>query len=96
MSEATRLSSPPLSILCPICKYLTTINASGTYGTVYRCTERATHLELAAKFVKVKLKDERLSMEREIELMSGLHHPRIIQLYDAFDDGKTITCMLEL
>lgn len=35
-------------------------------------------------------------MEREIEIMSGLHHPRIIQLYDAYDDGTTITCILEL
>lgn len=35
-------------------------------------------------------------MEREIELMSGLHHPRIIQLYDAYDDGSTIVCVLEL
>lgn len=35
-------------------------------------------------------------MEREINIMSGLHNPRIIQLYDAFDDGKTITCILEL
>lgn len=35
-------------------------------------------------------------MEREIEIMSGLHHPRIIQLYDAYDDGSTIVCVLEL
>lgn len=60
------------------------------------CKEKTTNLELAAKFVRVKLKEERQSMEREIEIMSSLHHPRIIQLYDAFDDGETITCMLEL
>lgn len=60
------------------------------------CKDRATKLSLAAKFVPVKLKEERLNMEREIEIMSGLHHPRIIQLYDAFDDGKTITCIFEL
>lgn len=60
------------------------------------CKEKATNLALAAKFVPVKLKEERQSMEREIEIMSGLHNPRIIQLYDAFDDGHTITCMLEL
>ncbi|XP_031620741.1 myosin light chain kinase 2, skeletal/cardiac muscle-like [Contarinia nasturtii] len=68
----------------------------GTYGTVYVCREKTTGLQLAAKFVKVTCKEDRRNMEREIEIMSGLHHPRIIQLYDAFDDGSTIICVLEL
>lgn len=68
----------------------------GTYGTVYVCREKATGLQLATKFVKVTCKEDRRNMEREIEIMSGLHHPRIIQLYDAFDDGSTIVCVLEL
>lgn len=68
----------------------------GTYGTVYICTERKTGLKLAAKFVKVTCKEDRRNMEREIAIMSGLHHPRIIQLYDAFDSGSMITCVLEL
>lgn len=69
---------------------------SGTYGTVYICKEKATGLQLAAKFVKINCKEDRRNMEREIEIMSGLHHPRIIQLYDAYDDGSTIVCVLEL
>lgn len=68
----------------------------GTYGTVYICTEKTTGLKLAAKYVKVTCKEDRRNMEREIEIMCGLHHPRIIQLYDAYDDGSTITCILEL
>lgn len=68
----------------------------GTYGTVFECREKATGLSLAAKFVKVTCKEDRRNMEREIEIMSGLHHPRIIQLYDAYDDGLTIVCILEL
>lgn len=68
----------------------------GTYGTVYVCREKSTGLQLAAKFVKVTCKEDRRNMEREIEIMSGLHHPRIIQLYDAYDDGSTIVCVLEL
>lgn len=68
----------------------------GTYGTVYICKEKTTKLKLAAKYVKVTCKEDRRNMEREIEIMSGLHHPRIIQLYDAFDDGSTIICVLEL
>lgn len=68
----------------------------GTFGTVYMCKEKASGLELAAKFVWVKRKEERANMEREIDIMCGLHHPRIIQLFDAYDDGRTITCILEL
>lgn len=68
----------------------------GTYGTVYICKEKSTGLKLAAKYVKVTCKEDRRNMEREIEIMSGLHHPRIIQLYDAYDDGSTIVCVLEL
>lgn len=60
------------------------------------CTEKVTGLRLAAKYVKVTCKEDRRNMEREIEVMSGLHHPRIIQLYDAYDDGLTIICVLEL
>lgn len=60
------------------------------------CTDKATGLRLAAKYVKVTCKEDRRNMEREIEIMSGLHHPRIIQLYDAYDDGSKIICVLEL
>lgn len=69
---------------------------SGTFGTVYLCKEKTSGLELAAKFVSVEQKEDRINMEREIDIMSGLHHPRIIQLFDAYDDGQTITCILEL
>lgn len=68
----------------------------GSYGTVYLCKERSTGLELAAKFVKCARKEERRNMEREIDIMKSLQHPRLIQLYDSFDDGNTITVILEL
>lgn len=68
----------------------------GTFGTVYLCKERATGMEFAAKFVTCERKEDRRNMEREIDIMSGLHHSRIIQLYDAFDDGKTMCIVLEL
>lgn len=60
------------------------------------CDEKGTGLKLAAKFVHCSNKEERRNMEREIDIMSGLHHPKIIQLYDAFDEGKIMTCILEL
>lgn len=60
------------------------------------CVERQTGLRLAAKYVKITCKEDRRNMEREIEIMSGLHHPRIVQLYDAYDKKDTIICVLEL
>lgn len=63
---------------------------------MYLCQEKQTGLRLAAKFVSCSHKEDRKNMEREIEIMSGLHHPKLIQLYDAFDEEKRMSCFLEL
>lgn len=68
----------------------------GSFGTVFLCKEKKTELELAAKIVKYKKKKERADMEREIDIMSCLHHPRLIQMYDAFDYDNHIYVVLEL
>lgn len=68
----------------------------GSFGTVFLCKEKKTGLELAAKIVKYKKKKERADMEREIDIMSSLHHPRLIQMYDAFDYDNHIYVVLEL
>lgn len=68
----------------------------GSFGTVFLCKEKKTGLELAAKIVKYKKKKERGDMEREIDIMSSLHHPRLIQMYDAFDYDNHIYVVLEL
>lgn len=52
--------------------------------------------EYAAKFVKCPKKQERLDMEREIEIMTKLQHPRLIQIIDAFCDGPSYCLLLEL
>ncbi|XP_058836629.1 myosin light chain kinase, smooth muscle-like [Topomyia yanbarensis] len=68
----------------------------GTFGTVFLCRERGTDLELAAKIVPCKKKKERADAIREIDIMSCLHHPRLIQLYDAFDYENKVYVILEL
>lgn len=68
----------------------------GKYGTVYLCDEKNGSLKLAGKFVKCDKKEDRKNMLREIEIMNTLRHPRIIQLYDAFEFDKTICMILEL
>nr|XP_012137046.1 PREDICTED: myosin light chain kinase, smooth muscle-like isoform X1 [Megachile rotundata]XP_012137047.1 PREDICTED: myosin light chain kinase, smooth muscle-like isoform X2 [Megachile rotundata] len=68
----------------------------GKFGTVYRCKEKASGLMLAAKVVNTAKKEDRRAVEREVEIMRRLQHPRLIQLYDAIDTGKQIYVILEL
>ncbi|XP_063237985.1 myosin light chain kinase, smooth muscle-like [Bacillus rossius redtenbacheri] len=68
----------------------------GKFGTVYRCTEKQSGLQLAAKFVPTARREDRRNVEREVDLMRTLQHPRLIQLYDAFDNGKMMVLVLEL
>ncbi|VDK80082.1 unnamed protein product [Litomosoides sigmodontis] len=56
----------------------------GKFGKVYRCREKATGLELAAKRIKIKRDADREKVEREVAIMTKLRHPRIAQIYDAF------------
>ncbi|XP_053616109.1 probable serine/threonine-protein kinase fhkC isoform X2 [Plodia interpunctella] len=68
----------------------------GKFGTVYLCREKSTGLELAAKLVSVNRRDERRNVEREVDVMRRLRHPRLIQLYDAYEWGKCMCVVLEL
>lgn len=66
----------------------------GKFGTVYRCTERTSGRRLAAKFVHMRRREDRIDVEREISIMSALQHKRLLQLYDAYDDGKSEMCLI--
>lgn len=68
----------------------------GKFGTVFKCREKATGLMLAAKFVGIVHKQDRRNVEREVEIMCELQHPRLIQLYDAFEANKAMCFILEL
>ncbi|XP_043256033.1 CBL-interacting serine/threonine-protein kinase 18-like [Colletes gigas] len=68
----------------------------GKFGTVYRCKEKASGLMLAVKVVNTVKKEDRRSVEREVEIMRRLQHPRLIQLYDAIDTSRQIYVILEL
>jgi len=51
---------------------------------------------LAAKVVNVIKKEDKRTVQREVDIMRRLQHPRLIQLYDAIDSGKQIYVVLEL
>lgn len=63
---------------------------------MYRCVDKETGLRLAAKYIPVGRKEDRRNVEREVDIMRSLQHPRLIQLYDAFDCGKIMCVVLEL
>lgn len=63
---------------------------------MYRCKEKSNGLNLAAKFISCPKKEDRRNVEREIDIMRTLQHPRLIQIYDAFENGKVMTVILEL
>ncbi|XP_022662812.1 myosin light chain kinase family member 4-like isoform X2 [Varroa jacobsoni] len=69
----------------------------GKFGVVHLCVEKTTGKNLAAKFIKTQRKEDRVDVQREVEIMQKLQHPRLLQLYDAFDDGlKEFVLILEL
>lgn len=69
----------------------------GKFGTVYRAQEMKTGRTLAAKYIITNNKQDREDVEREVDIMCSLQHPRLLQLYDAFDDGvKQMVLILEL
>lgn len=58
--------------------------------------EKKSGLRLAAKVVNTSKKEDLQAVEREVEIMRRLQHPRLIQLYDAIDNGKQFHVILEL
>ena len=68
----------------------------GKYGEVKRCREKHSGRLLAAKFVSVVKDAEKKSVLNEIEIMKSLQHPRLIQLYEAYESPKQMCLVLEL
>ncbi|KAH8024875.1 hypothetical protein HPB51_002045 [Rhipicephalus microplus] len=50
----------------------------GKFGTVYRCEEKKTGRILAAKFILTQRAEDRADVEREVEIMRSLQHPRLL------------------
>jgi myosin-light-chain kinase len=48
----------------------------GAFGTVFLCKDKSNGLELAVKIMPFKKKKQKADLEREIEIMSCLNHPR--------------------
>ncbi|CAM1295998.1 Uncharacterised protein g1436 [Pycnogonum litorale] len=66
----------------------------GKFGTVYKCSEKTSGRVLAAKFITTPQPQDRKDVIRELEIMQDLQHPRLLQLYDAFDDRTQKMCLV--
>ncbi|XP_054706304.1 myosin light chain kinase, smooth muscle-like isoform X2 [Uloborus diversus] len=67
----------------------------GRFGTVYRCVEKCSGRPRAAKVIRcLKMKDKE-KVRQEIEIMSRLHHPKLMQVLAAFESGRNMIMVME-
>lgn len=62
---------------------------------MHRAVERATGKVWAAKFIKCR-PHEKEAVEHEIYIMNCLHHRKLLQLHEAFEQPGEIVMILEL
>uniref|UniRef100_A0A914Z953 Protein kinase domain-containing protein n=1 Tax=Panagrolaimus superbus TaxID=310955 RepID=A0A914Z953_9BILA len=71
--------------------------SKGKFGKVYRCLEKSTKLELAAKCIRLKRDADKKQVEKEISFMTRMRHKCIAQIYDAFAlSSNEVVLIMEL
>ncbi|KAE8573900.1 Putative twitchin [Halyomorpha halys] len=68
---------------------------TGAFGVVHRCREKKTGNVFAAKFIPVSHPMEKELIRKEIDIMNQLHHPKLINLHDAFEDDDEMVLIFE-
>ncbi|KAK6752737.1 hypothetical protein RB195_003882 [Necator americanus] len=71
---------------------------SGTYGKVSLAFDHKFEREVAVKLIKksaIENKADLIRIRREIRIMSALHHPNIIQIYEVFENREKIILVME-
>ena len=69
---------------------------SGAFGAVHRAVEKATGRTFVAKFVNTPYSADKATVRSEINMMNQLHHPKLLNLYDAFEDKHEMVLINEL
>ncbi|XP_016849578.2 serine/threonine-protein kinase 36 [Anolis carolinensis] len=69
----------------------------GSFGRVYKGRRKYTTKIVALKFIpKVGRSQKELkNLQREIEIMRGLHHPNIVQMLDSFETDKEVVVVTD-
>ncbi|XP_046514043.1 myosin light chain kinase, smooth muscle isoform X2 [Equus quagga] len=69
---------------------------SGKFGQVFRLVEKKTGKIWAGKFFKAYSAKEKETIRQEIGIMNCLHHPKLVQCVDAFEEKANIVMVLEI
>ncbi|XP_054431176.1 myosin light chain kinase, smooth muscle isoform X2 [Pteronotus mesoamericanus] len=69
---------------------------SGKFGQVFRLVEKKTGKIWAGKFFKAYSAKEKENIREEISIMNCLHHHKLVQCVDAFEDKANIVMVLEI
>lgn len=69
---------------------------SGKFGQVFRLVEKRTGKIWAGKFFKAYSAKEKENIRQEISIMNCLHHPKLVQCVDAFEEKANIVMVLEI
>nr|XP_026654317.1 myosin light chain kinase, smooth muscle isoform X1 [Zonotrichia albicollis] len=67
----------------------------GKFGMVYRLQEKATGRIRAGKYFRARTAKERQAARAEVELMNLLHHPRLVQCLEAFQEPTQLVMVME-
>ncbi|KAG8125270.1 hypothetical protein E2320_020502 [Naja naja] len=69
----------------------------GSFGKVYKGRRKYSAQIVALKFIpKVGRSQKELkNLQREIEIMRGLHHPNIVQMLDSFETDKEVVVVTD-
>lgn len=68
----------------------------GTYGCVYKATDKILRTARAAKAVSKKKLKNIPRFRQEIDIMKNLDHPNIVKLFETFEDDEKIYLIMEL
>lgn len=58
--------------------------------------EKATGRVFVAKFINTPYPMDKHTVKNEINVMNHLHHPKLLNLKDAFEDKQEMVLILEL
>ncbi len=67
----------------------------GSSGVIHRAIEKATGRNWGALFMKARPVDREF-VKREVELMNDLHHHKLLQLHEAYEQPGEFILMREL
>ncbi|CAB4063293.1 unnamed protein product [Lepeophtheirus salmonis] len=68
---------------------------TGAFGVVHRCRESKTGQVYAAKFIPISHAMEKALIRKEIDIMNHLHHNKLINLHDAYEDEEEMVLIFE-